>query len=86
MAPHTEFQEKGQALSEDRSLRRLARESTHELARLVDSLPNLRLRGLLSYDGGVQHANGFAARKERALTAIQPNVETFQAMKKAGLN
>ena len=32
------------------------------LAQLVDKLPNLKLRGMLSYDGGVQHAKGFAAR------------------------
>jgi D-serine deaminase-like pyridoxal phosphate-dependent protein len=56
------------------------------LGHLISKLPNLKLRGVLSYDGGVQHANGFAARKERALKAIQPNVETFEAMKKAGLN
>jgi D-serine deaminase-like pyridoxal phosphate-dependent protein len=56
------------------------------LAQLVDKLPNLRLRGMLSYDGGVQHAIGFAARKERALTAIEPNVKTFEAMKRSGLN
>jgi len=35
-------------------------------AKLVDRLPNLTLRGLLSYDGGAQHIAGFAARKERA--------------------
>jgi 3-hydroxy-D-aspartate aldolase len=57
-----------------------------KLGQLVDSLPNLRLRGILSYDGGVQHANGFQNRKERALKAIGPNVETFEMMKKAGLN
>ena len=57
-----------------------------ELGKLIDTLPNLKLRGMLSYDGGVQHANGFAARKERALRAIEPNVETFSLMKKAGLN
>ena len=56
------------------------------LAQLVDKLPNLKLRGILSYDGGVQHAKGFAARKERALKAIEPNVATFAAMKKSGLN
>jgi D-serine deaminase-like pyridoxal phosphate-dependent protein len=55
------------------------------LGQLITKLPNLRLRGMLSYDGGVQHANGFAARKERALKAIEPNVQTFEAMKKAGL-
>jgi 3-hydroxy-D-aspartate aldolase len=56
------------------------------LAQLVDKLPNLKLRGILSYDGGVQHAKGFTARKERALKAIEPNVATFEAMKKSGLN
>ena len=56
------------------------------LAQLVDKLPSLKLRGILSYDGGVQHAKGFAARKERALKAIEPNVATFEAMKKSGLN
>ena len=30
------------------------------LAQLIDTLPNLKLRGMLSYDGGVQHAKGFA--------------------------
>ena len=56
------------------------------LAQLVDKLPHLKLRGMLSYDGGVQHAKGFAARKERALKAMEPNVSTFEAMKKSGLN
>jgi D-serine deaminase-like pyridoxal phosphate-dependent protein len=56
------------------------------LAQLVDTLPNLKLRGILSYDGGVQHAKGFENRKAQALKAIAPNVETFEMMKKAGLN
>jgi D-serine deaminase-like pyridoxal phosphate-dependent protein len=56
------------------------------LAQLVDRLPHLKLRGLLSYDGGVQHAKGFEARKERALSTIAPNVETYEQMKKAGLD
>jgi D-serine deaminase-like pyridoxal phosphate-dependent protein len=56
------------------------------LAQLVDKLPNLKLRGMLSYDGPVQHVNGFADRKKRALDAIAPNAELFQKMKKAGLN
>jgi 3-hydroxy-D-aspartate aldolase len=63
-----------------------AGEGAVKLGQLVDTLPNLKLRGILSYDGGVQHAKGFEARKERALKAIGPNVETFEAMKKAGLN
>jgi 3-hydroxy-D-aspartate aldolase len=61
-------------------------EGAVSLAKLVDTLPNLKLRGILSYDGGVQHAKGFQARKDRALQAIGPNVETFELMKKAGLN
>ncbi len=57
-----------------------------ELAKVIDKLPNLKLLGMLSYDGGVQHAKGFAARKERALKTIEANAATFDAMKKAGLN
>jgi 3-hydroxy-D-aspartate aldolase len=56
------------------------------LAKLIDTLPNLKLRGMLSYDGGAQHVNGFAARKERTLKAIEENARTFAAMKAAGLN
>jgi 3-hydroxy-D-aspartate aldolase len=56
------------------------------LAKLVDTLPNLKLRGMLSYDGGAQHVNGFAARKERALTAMEANATVRAAMKAAGLN
>ena len=63
-----------------------AGESAIALAKVVDTLPNLRLRGMLSYDGGVQHAKGFAARKERALRAIEANAATHAEMKKAGLN
>ncbi len=56
------------------------------LARLVDTLPNLKLRGLLSYDGGAQHIAGFATRRARALAALEENVRTWEAMKKAGLD
>jgi 3-hydroxy-D-aspartate aldolase len=63
-----------------------AGEGAIALAKLVDTLPNLRLRGLLSYDGGVQHAKGFAARKERALRTIEANAATYADMKRAGLN
>jgi D-serine deaminase-like pyridoxal phosphate-dependent protein len=56
------------------------------LAQVIDKLPNLKLRGMLSYDGGVQHAKGFESRKTRALKAIEPNVAAYEAMKKSGLN
>ena len=61
-------------------------EDAIKLAQLVDKQPNLKLRGLLSYDGGVQHIAGFAARKERALTNIEENARTQQKMKQSGLN
>jgi D-serine deaminase-like pyridoxal phosphate-dependent protein len=61
-------------------------EDAIKLAQLVDKLPNLKLRGMLSYDGGAQHIAGFAARKERALASIEENSRTQQKMKQSGLN
>jgi D-serine deaminase-like pyridoxal phosphate-dependent protein len=61
-----------------------AGEGVLALAKSIDSLPNLRLRGILSYDGGAQHIVGFEARKAKTLEAIQANAETFEALKKAG--
>jgi D-serine deaminase-like pyridoxal phosphate-dependent protein len=61
-------------------------ESAVALAKLVDTLPNLKLRGLLSYDGGAQHITGFANRKTKALDAIEPNLHVREAMHKAGLS
>ena len=63
-----------------------AGEGALALAKLVDKLPNLKLRGLLSYDGGAQHINGFAARKDRALNGLAENVRTREMMKAAGLS
>jgi D-serine deaminase-like pyridoxal phosphate-dependent protein len=56
------------------------------LAQLVDTLPNLKLRGLISYDGGAQHIKGFATRRQQTLGRYEPSVDTFNRMKKAGLN
>ena len=56
------------------------------LAQLVDRLPNLKLRGLISYDGGAQHIKGFRTRLERTLDNFAPSVETFEMMKRAGLD
>lgn len=56
------------------------------LAKLVDSLPSLRLRGILCYDGGAQHVDGFAPRRERSLSSLAPAAETIEAMKAAGLD
>ncbi len=56
------------------------------LAQLVDKLPNLKLRGIISYDGGAQHIKGFRKRYEQTLKQFQPSLETYDAMKKSGLN
>src|SRR5262245_23654691 len=56
------------------------------LAQLVDKLPNLKLRGMISYDGGAQHIKGFKKRLEETLARFEPSVQTFEAMKKSGLN
>lgn len=57
-----------------------------ELAQLVDKLPNLSLRGMISYDGGAQHIKGFRQREAQTLERFGPSVETFERMKRAGLN
>jgi D-serine deaminase-like pyridoxal phosphate-dependent protein len=56
------------------------------LAKAIDTLPGLKLRGILAYDGGTQHVNGFAARKDRALKNMEDAARVFEAMKAAGLN
>jgi 3-hydroxy-D-aspartate aldolase len=56
------------------------------LAQLVDKLPNLKLHGMLSYDGGAQHIKGFKKRYDESLKRIEPNVQVFEAFKKSGLN
>ncbi len=63
-----------------------AGEQALALAQLVDKLPNLTLRGMISYDGGAQHLKGFGHRQEQALARFQPSVETFEQMKRSGLN
>jgi len=56
------------------------------LAQLVDTLPNLKLRGIISYDGGAQNIKGYKNRLEQTLKRFGPSVETFERFKKAGLN
>lgn len=61
-------------------------EKALSLAQMVDKMPNLKFRGLLAYDGGVQHVQGYQKRKEKALQNFEPAVMTFEMAKKAGLN
>ena len=56
------------------------------LAQLIDKMPNLKLRGILAYDGGVQHVAGYQKRKEQALKNYEPVVMTYEKMKASGLN
>ena len=56
------------------------------LAQLVDGLRNLKLRGLISYDGGAQHIKGFKNRLDQTLNRFAPSLETYERMKKSGLN
>jgi D-serine deaminase-like pyridoxal phosphate-dependent protein len=56
------------------------------LAQLVDKLPNLKLRGVISYDGGAQHIKGFKNRLDQTLNRFAPSLETYERMKKTGLN
>jgi D-serine deaminase-like pyridoxal phosphate-dependent protein len=57
-----------------------------ELAQKVDKMSNLKFRGILAYDGGVQHVAGFEARKTQALKNFEPVVKSYEMMKAAGLN
>ena len=56
------------------------------LAQMVDKMPNLRFRGILAYDGGVQHVKDFQNRKKKALKNFEPVVATYEKMMAAGLN
>jgi D-serine deaminase-like pyridoxal phosphate-dependent protein len=61
-------------------------EQALELAKMVDKLPNLKLRGMLFYDGGAQHIKGFKERQAQTLKRFEPAVQTFELFKRAGLN
>jgi D-serine deaminase-like pyridoxal phosphate-dependent protein len=56
------------------------------LAQLVDTLPHLKLRGMLAYDGGAQHIKGFKNRFQQTMTRFAPSLDTFERMKRSGLN
>lgn len=56
------------------------------LAQLVDTLPGLRLRGMLCYDGGSQHMHGFQARRAQTLERLAAAADTFTLMQQSGLS
>ena len=55
------------------------------LAKTVDSLPYLKLKGVHSYSGVSSHVKSFAARKAHSEKAMAAPIESFNQMKKAGL-
>ncbi len=56
------------------------------LAQQIDKSPNLKLRGILAYDGAVQHVIGYQKRKTQAIKTFEPVVMTYEKMKASGLN
>jgi D-serine deaminase-like pyridoxal phosphate-dependent protein len=56
------------------------------LAQLVDTLPNLKLRGIISYDGSAQHIKGYKNRLDQTLKRFEPSLDTFAQFKKSGLS
>jgi len=56
------------------------------LAQKIDKMPNLKFRGMLAYDGGVQHVIGYKKRNEQALKNFEPVVKTYDMLKAGGLN
>ena len=57
-----------------------------QLAEIVDTLPGLKLRGVLCYDGEVQHVKSFTVRRARSLERLTPAAETVERMQRSGLN
>jgi D-serine deaminase-like pyridoxal phosphate-dependent protein len=56
------------------------------LAKLVDKLPNLKLRGIISYDGGAQHIKGFKNRLDQTLQRFEPSLGTYERFTRSGLS
>ena len=55
------------------------------LGQLVDTLPHLTLRGIISYDGTAQHVKGFANRRAFTVKRFEPSIDTFERFTRAGL-
>ena len=56
------------------------------LGQLVDTLPNLKLRGIISYDGSAQHIKGFKNRVDYTLKRFEPSLATYDEFTRAGLS
>ncbi len=60
-------------------------ENAIELARCVDSLPGLALKGIQCYAGHLQHVNSYESRKDMSLDCMGKAAELFRQLKAAGL-
>ncbi|MCW5981655.1 MAG: DSD1 family PLP-dependent enzyme [Bryobacteraceae bacterium] len=56
-----------------------------ELARAIDKLPNLKLKGIQAYAGGSSHVVGFEERKKHSHGTMTPAVETRWLIEKNGI-
>jgi 3-hydroxy-D-aspartate aldolase len=56
------------------------------LGQLIDTLPNLTLRGIISYDGSSQHIKGFKHRRDTTLKRFEPSLATYEQFTRAGLS
>ena len=56
-----------------------------ELARTIDGLPHLDLRGLQAYAGHLMHVHGHAERQARSLEALEAAVETRRLIEADGI-
>jgi 3-hydroxy-D-aspartate aldolase len=62
-----------------------AGEPAVNLAKVIDSLPNVALAGIQAYDGGASHTLGFEPRRARSQASMGQAVETRRLMERAGL-
>jgi len=60
-------------------------EKALELAKKIDGLPNLNLRGVHCYSGSSSHVVGFAERKAHSEKYMAAPIDNFAQMKKSGL-
>ena len=60
-------------------------EGAVNLAKTVDRLENLNLRGVHGYSGASSHVRGFDARKEHSAKYMTPVVESFRQIQRDGL-
>ena len=56
-----------------------------ELAKKIDQLPNLKLRGVHGYSGASSHVEGFEARQGHSAKVMGPVIDSFRQMQRDGL-